>query len=272
MQRTAETEPPPESTGPWIALERRLRHCPRITTLGVRPNFMDYSPEERALIHRADKIYYPSPFYADLLDAMGKKTFPGYHTYKFAQDKIKQSALFILAGIPHPRTRVFYGPRQKEAILKMFDLPLIAKVPRGSALGRGVFLVRTREELDAYCHKVSPAYIQEYLPTERDIRVVTIGGKAMWAYWRNAANQNYRCNVAQGGDIDLLAQVPKAAIELAQTAARQCSIDDAGFDICHCKGNYYILEANMKYGHEGLRRAGIDYYQMMEQMIVNGKI
>lgn len=271
MHRPAETDAPPGRTGPWIALERRLRHCPRITTLGVRPNFMDYSPEERALIRQAHKIYYPSSFYADLLDAMGKKTFPSYHNYKFAQDKIKQSALYTLGGIPHPRTRVFYGPRQKRAILKMFDLPLIAKVPRGSALGRGVFLIRTPEELECYCHAVSPAYIQEYLPVERDIRIVVIGGKAMQAYWRIAAHGNYRCNVGQGGAVDR-SPVPREAIELARTTARLCSLDDVGIDICPYNGAYYVLEANMKYGHEGFRQAGIDYFQMMEQLIINGDI
>jgi ribosomal protein S6--L-glutamate ligase len=33
-----------------------------------------------------------------------------------------------------------------------------------------------------------------------------------------------------------------------------------------------VLEANMKYGKEGFRRAGIDYFKMMEEMIDNGAI
>ena len=91
-----------------IALEVRLRNCKNVITLGVRSNFSDYSPQEAELIRNADKIYYPTTFYADLFDAMGKATFPSYHTYKCVQDKIKQSALFELLKICHPRTRVFY--------------------------------------------------------------------------------------------------------------------------------------------------------------------
>ena len=52
-----------------IALEGRLRHCKNVITLGVHPNFSDYTSEEASLIRNATKIYYPTPFYADLFDA-----------------------------------------------------------------------------------------------------------------------------------------------------------------------------------------------------------
>ena len=102
------------STKKAIALEGRLRDCKNVITLGVRPNFSDYDRREMTLIRNAKKIYYPSAFYADMFDAMGKPTFPGYHNYKCVQDKIKQTAMFELLEIPHPRTRVYYGKRQKQ--------------------------------------------------------------------------------------------------------------------------------------------------------------
>ncbi len=106
---------------------------------------------------------------------MGKATFPSYHTYKCVQDKIKQTALFDLLNLPHPRTRVFYGNRQKKLILDHFSFPFIAKIPRGSALGSGVYLIHNEKELRNYLEQTSPAYIQAYLPIDRDIRVVVIG-------------------------------------------------------------------------------------------------
>jgi hypothetical protein len=72
-----------------IALEGRLKQCRNVVTLGVRTNFSDYRPGESDLIRQADTIYYPTTFYADLFDAIGKNTFPSYHTYKCVQDKIK---------------------------------------------------------------------------------------------------------------------------------------------------------------------------------------
>ena len=106
-----------------IALEKRLRACRNVTTLGVKPNWGDYSREAKTLLEKADTIYYPSAFYAELFDTAGKRTFPSYHTYKFVQDKVKQSALFQLLGIPHPATRVFFGRRQCVYKTELSDKP-----------------------------------------------------------------------------------------------------------------------------------------------------
>lgn len=144
-----------------IALEARLRACKNVITLGVRPNFSDYNSQDAKHIKDAAKIYYPSTFYADLFNSMGKKTFPSYNTYKCVQDKIKQTALFNLLEVPHPKTRVFYGKHQKKSILDYFQFPFIGKIPKGSALGRGVFLISDVDELLEYCNITNTAYIQE---------------------------------------------------------------------------------------------------------------
>jgi ribosomal protein S6--L-glutamate ligase len=254
-----------------IALEARLKGCKNVMTLGVRTNFSDYSIHEADLIRSADKIYYPTTFYAELFDAMGKKTFPSYHTYKCVQDKIKQTALFDLLEIPHPRTRVFYGKRQKSAICDHFEFPFIAKIPRGSAMGRGVFLVQNQADLLTYCDLSNPAYIQEFLPADRDMRIVIIGNTVAHAYWRIAPPGEFRSNVAVGATVSL-DPVPQNVLDLALNTARACHWDDVGIDIVEYDGSLYVLEANMKYGKEGFRVAGIDYIKLMESMIENGQI
>lgn len=254
-----------------IALEGRLKGCRNVLTLGVQPDFSGYPPEAAEMIRRADKIYYPSTFYADLFNAVGKATFPSYHTYKFVQDKIRQTALFNLLELPHPRTRIFFGRQGRAKIPSLFTYPFIAKIPRGSAMGRGVFLIRNPDELAAYCRETRIAYIQEYLPCDRDIRVVIIGDDIVHAYWRIAAPGEFRSNVAIGAAISL-APVPAEACDLALQTARRCGWNDVGIDICACRGRFFLLEANMKYGKEGFRRAGIDYLQLMERLIDDGKI
>ncbi|UCD89012.1 MAG: RimK family alpha-L-glutamate ligase [Desulfobacterales bacterium] len=254
-----------------IALEARLRHCKNVMTLGVRPNFSDYSPQEADLIRQAQKVYYPTTFYAELFDAMGKITFPSYHTYKCVQDKIKQTALLNLLEVPHPRTRVFYGKRQKNAICNHFKFPFIAKIPRGSAMGRGVYLIQNHDDLISYLSLSTAAYIQEYLPSDRDMRIVIIGKEVVHAYWRIARKGEFRSNVALGATISL-DPVPQKALDLALDTARKCQWDDVGIDIVEHDGKLYILEANMKYGREGFRQAGIDYTKLMENMIEEQRI
>jgi ribosomal protein S6--L-glutamate ligase len=254
-----------------VTLEGRLKKCRNAIYVGLHTNFSQYSPEASALIKAADKIYYPTVFYADLFDVMGKKIFPSYHTYKFAQDKIKQSSLFNLLKIPHPKTKVFYGKRQKETICDVFDFPFIAKAPRGSAMGRGVYLIKNKQDLYSYLENNKIAYVQEYLPCDRDIRVVIIGKHFVHAYSRKAPKGEFRCNLAVGGTV-CLDPVPREAIELALYTARLCQWNDVGLDIILHAGRYYVLEANMKYGKAGFRAAGIDYIRLMETLIEKRQI
>jgi ribosomal protein S6--L-glutamate ligase len=251
-----------------IAIGARLKKCPQIHTLGFRPNFSDYGPKEQAQLVLAPKIYYPTAFYADLFNTMGKKTFPSYHTYKFAQDKIKQTALFQMLGLPHPRTRVFYGSRQKKRILTEFEFPFIAKIPRGSARGIGVYLVQTAADLSAYLSRQGPAYIQEYLPIDRDMRIIVIGRQIVLGFWRIAGQDNFKTNLSQGGNI-CFDPLPQDALDLALLTAKKCGWDDVGIDIVQSDNRLYVLEGNMKYGTKGFQKAGIDYRKLVCRLILN---
>jgi len=138
-------------------------------------------------------------------------------------------------------------------------------------MGRGVYLIQNPTDLEAYLQEVDIAYIQEYLRVDRDIRVVIIGKRIVHAYWRLAPANDFRTNVAVGGQIRL-DSVPDAALDLALHIGHRCRWDDVGVDICQHNSNYFVLEANMKYGKEGFRKAGIDYTQLMEDMIENEEI
>jgi len=59
---------------------------------------------------------------------------------------------------------------------------------------------------------------------------------------------------------------------MALETARCCRWDDVGIDICIHEGKCFVLEANMKYGMQGFRSAGIDFTRMMESMIENREI
>jgi ribosomal protein S6--L-glutamate ligase len=254
-----------------VALGARLKQYPAIQTLGFKPNFQMYSAQDQQRILKAEKIYYPTAFYADLFNAMGKKTFPSFHTYKFALDKIKQTAIFNMLGIPHPKTEIFYGKKQRQTLLDKFSFPFIGKKARGSSKGNDVHLIQTPRELSRYLENKGPAYIQEYLPINRDMRIIIIGNEIRLAYWRIATGNNFKTNLSQGGTISFDPLPPKA-LDLALITALKCGWDDVGIDIIEHNNNFYVLEGNMKYGTKGFGKAGIDYKQMLANLIVDGGI
>ncbi len=167
----------------YIALGSRLLGVPEVLTLGVRPNFHDYTPEERQKIHGARFILYPSLNYAQYFTTMGKKIFPSVETYLYADEKMKQTTLFNMLSIPHPTTRI-YRQREFKRIENDFPFPFIAKIPRASARGRGVYKITDSAQLGEYLEKTKFAYIQEYMPHERDLRVILINYQPVLAYWR----------------------------------------------------------------------------------------
>ena len=81
-------------------------------------------------------------------------------------------------------------------------------------MGRGVFLIKNQDDLARYCEVTTPAYIQEYLKIDRDIRVVVIGEKIAHSYWRIAPHEDFRSNVSVGATISL-DPVPQKVLDIA---------------------------------------------------------
>jgi ribosomal protein S6--L-glutamate ligase len=247
-----------------VSMGKRLRHCKTIACLGVLPNWKDYPPSARALIRNAERVCYPSRLYEDILRLVGKRVFPSSY-YSFMGNKIRQTALFELLGISHPRTRIYYGRDRAARILEDFKLPVVAKTPLGSSQGRGVWLILGREPLHRYLDGHHPAYIQELLPVDRDLRIVLVGGRVIHAYWRIAESGEFRNNVSQGARISF-ADIPEEGLRFAEDTAGRCRFEEVGLDICYCNERYYVLEANMVFGLEGFRRRGMDLLRILADL------
>ena len=259
-----------KDNSPFIALGSRLQGIPEVLTLGVKPNFYDYTHRERELISGSSIILYPTLNYAQFLMTMDKKIFPSLETYLYADEKIKQSTLFYMLGIPHPRTRIYYHLHHAD-ILKDFSLPFIAKLPRASAQGRGVFKINNSEELERYLRLTHVAYIQEYLPHERDLRVILINYTPILAYWRVSPPGGFKTNLFQGGSIDFDG-IPEEGLRLAQEYSRICNFNDVGLDIILSNGEWYLIEANMLYGRKGLRMKGMDLKEIIREKLLSGEL
>jgi len=259
-----------EKRNQFVALGSRLKGVPEVLTLGVKPNFTDYSEEARDLIAGAAMILYPTANYAQFFNTMGKPFFPSLETCLYSDEKIKQTTLFSLLGIPHPRTRIYYHLHHRN-ILKDFSFPFIAKLPRASSRGRGVYKIENSEQLNAYLRLTSIAYIQEYLPHERDLRVILVNFEPVLSYWRQRDPSNFRANLHQGGTPQFL-EVPQDALSLARQTALQCKFNDVGLDLIQSKGKWYMIEANMEYGREGLRMKGMNLKHILRHKLLSGEL
>ncbi|MDY6909198.1 MAG: RimK family alpha-L-glutamate ligase [Thermodesulfobacteriota bacterium] len=253
-----------------VSLGKRLRGCPSFRCLGVRPNWEDYSVEERDLIRGAAKIYYPSRLYETFFLSTGKDVFPRNY-YEFMGNKIRQTGLFQLLDVSHPRTKVYYGRRPSPCILSDFTYPFIAKDPLGSSQGSGVWRIENRKDLERYLARCRPAYIQEYLPIDRDLRVVLIAGRVVHAYWRVAPPGEFRNNVSLGASL-VFDAIPEDALDFARDVACRCRFGEVGLDICRHDGRYYVLEANMVYGLEGFHRRCLNIHELLKRLDDGGTL
>jgi len=254
----------------YIALGSRLNGVPEVLTIGVRPNFYDYSAEERKQMFNAVCILYPSLNYAQYFTTIGKRIFPSVETYLYAGQKMKQTTLFNMLDIPHPKTRI-YLKREFNRIEDEFAFPFIAKIPRASSRGRGVFKINDSGRLQEYLQMTKFAYIQEFLEHDRDLRVILINYQPILAYWRMPPRGDFRANLFQGGIIDF-GDIPADALELARDYARKCNFNDVGLDLMQSKGKWYLIEANMQYGREGLKKKDMILKEIIRGKLLNGTL
>ena len=254
----------------FIALGNRLRGVPEVITLGVKSNFLDYTAHERDLISSSKRILFPTLNYAQFMTTMGKEIFPSLETYLYADEKIKQTTLFYMLGISHPRTRIYYHLHHQD-VIGDFAFPFIGKLPRSSARGRGVFLIHNSEEFEGYLHRTKIAYVQEFLHHDRDLRVVLINYQPVLAYWRISAPGEFRTNLSRGGKISF-EDIPSEGVRIAEETARKCRFDDVGLDLIRSRDKWYVIEANMKYGRKGLKMKGLDLKEIMRKKLLSGEI
>ncbi|GKT08079.1 hypothetical protein [Desulforhabdus sp. TSK] len=155
-----------------IALAPFLRSCPSVLTLGVRPAIHDYPPEEKELLRRAHRVFFPTPRYAGLFQAAGIPTFPLATTYHYQRSNVLQANLFQCLQWPHPHTRIYFGMRQKRNIPKDFRFPLWAMGRRVASAG--AHFVEDLEALEDLSQRFNPLVVQEHIPWEDRIDLVCV--------------------------------------------------------------------------------------------------
>ncbi len=211
------------------------------------------------LIQQADWCLFPEYWQVNtLVFGLQKRIFPSLPSYLLGHNKIEFTRVMMSLWPQYmPQTFILdNSPQAREDILAVMDYPFVCKTPKSSE-GRGVYLVENRADFMRYCESHSVLYVQEYLPIQRDCRIVVIGDEVIASYWRVAGEGNFHNNIAQGGAL-CFDPVPQQALDLVLEVSKTLGINHAGFDVAMVGDHPYIFEFNRLFGNHGLSVQGID--------------
>ena len=131
-------------------------------------------------------------------------------------------------------------------IVEILSLPLVAK-KSFSSLGKGVFLINTKEELIDFINQnpFEPKIFQEFISSSygRDVRIICIG-KKYYSAMERYSDTDFRSNSALGGKAKKITP-NKRFIEVAEKVASILNLDYMGIDLLYGKdGEPIICEVN----------------------------
>jgi ribosomal protein S6--L-glutamate ligase len=176
-----------------------------------------------------------------------------------------------LLNVPHPRTRVYFGHKQKREILKQFGFPLVAKKGREAADGKQVFLINNRKQLDWYNQHFNPALIQEYVAPEKELRVIVLNCQAPFGYRRNVIRGDSMDSSSRQGTWKA-ADVDPEGIELAKRIARDANLSDVAVDMVFDGRCYWVLELNFLWDETDSHQTWPDRTKLIIEMIEKGEL
>lgn len=165
-------------------------------------------------------------------------------------------------NLPYPASCVVFNKKGAKSVIDKFNYPVIVKTSAGRQ-GRGVYLCHNFDEVKNAIEQihqtgVKAVVIREFIPNDGDLRIFTVGFKAIGAMKRIPTREGeFRSNISQGGrgekfDLDNYPEIK----QIAENAAKVSRTEIAGVDIIINKetGKPYILEVNPSPQFEGLEK------------------
>ncbi|CAA6822088.1 MAG: Ribosomal protein S6 glutaminyl transferase [uncultured Sulfurovum sp.] len=148
--------------------------------------------------------------------------------------------------IPIPKTYIYYDKDKADNFIEETQYPKIIKKSYGPSNYGGYFVhkVDSKEEASDLLNqkKYHPAYFQDFVPMEADVRVMLIGHKPVCAFWRRPPEGEWLTNTSQGGSMDYM-DVPKELLDLAVQVSKSANAEYWACDVAVGEdGKYRILE------------------------------
>jgi gamma-F420-2:alpha-L-glutamate ligase len=192
------------------------------------------------------------------LERLGVHTLNSSQSIDTVKDKLYTQQILAEHNLPVPKTMVIKYKVDVDLVERHLGFPVVVKTISG-AQGSGVFLAETKskfidlmEMINAYRPNAT-MILQEFIAASRgvDLRVVTIGGRAIAAMKRTAGDDSFKANYSRGGKVEPYEITPE--IEwLATETSRVLNLDFAGIDLLFDGDHFKICEANSSPGFEGI--------------------
>lgn len=209
----------------------------------------------KLIIFRKYDIYL-----ARQLELMGVKVMNSSQAMIDARNKMKTYQMLAQAGIDTPKTLyIVSGIKRKyfyyKEVCEFFKSNrFIVKYVYGSR-GNDVHLIDSEEKFNMVAKKYQGICIfQEYIESSfgKDIRCYCIGGKFVGAAIRQSSGNDFRSNLAQGGQAIKFDYNEKVA-RIAEASAKALNLDICGVDVLF-RGNdeYTVCEVNSLPGFKSL--------------------
>lgn len=190
-----------------------------------------------------------------MIEKQGIPVFNSPRSIEICDDKLLTLLTLSGKGIKVPKT--FFAPlcftrgatvdeNAVQKIINELSLPIVAK-KSFSSLGKGVFLLKTKQELIDFINQnpFDPKIFQEFISSSYgvDIRIICIG-KKFYSAMERYSEGDFRSNSALGGKAKKI-ETTKEFIEVAEKVANILNLDYMGIDLLIGKtGEPIVCEVN----------------------------
>jgi len=194
------------------------------------------------------------------LERLGVPSFNSSTHIDMVKDKLFTQQILAQKNFPVPKTMLVKSPINIDLVEKYIGFPVVVKTLSGSQ-GKGVYLSENKKsfkDLMQLIESTNPnlnIILQEFIKDSygRDLRVFTIGGRAVACMERRATDGDFKANFSAGGEVYEYGLTPE--IEwLATEVARVLGLEIAGVDLLFHGNHFKICEVNSSPGFEGLEK------------------
>ena len=206
--------------------------------------------------------------YLDLLsqlEKIGICMINSRETVSICADKYRTYLKLQEYGLSQPKTVLIPSVDHKESAIENLDtkFPIVMKTLSGSQ-GVGVLFIESERSYDSQVqllHNLNAdvdLLIQEYIKTDRDIRVIVLGGLVIASMERQVIDGDFRSNVTQGSKV-LPYDLTDLEIEQCLLASKAVNGVWTAVDFIPSSNPKtkppHILEVNHSPGTEGIEKA-----------------